>query len=93
MQILEDHMSSLSLSTNEVIVSRAREWSRKLKNSVTQIIVCILLTSNHMISSAIWNKLVNFSNTNKITRVQFVWSLKHLLVHAHLVQIASKSCD
>ena len=72
MQILEDHMSSLSLSTNEVIVSRAREWSRKFKNSVTEIIVYILLTSNHMISSAIWNKLVNFSNTNKITRVQFV---------------------
>ena len=32
MQILEDHMSRLSLSTNEVIVSRACELSRKLKN-------------------------------------------------------------
>ena len=31
MKLLEGHMSSLSFSTNEVIVSRARELSRKLK--------------------------------------------------------------
>ena len=53
MQILENYMSSLSFSTNKVIVSRARELSQKLKNSVMEIIVCILLTSNHMVSRAI----------------------------------------
>ena len=54
MQILENHMSSLSFSTNEVIVSRARAIVTKTKkNSMTEIIVCILLTSNHM---QIWNK-------------------------------------
>ena len=39
MQILEDHMSSLSFSTNE---------ARELKKKKTEIIVCILLTSNHI---------------------------------------------
>ena len=37
MQILDDHMTRLSFLTNEVIVSRARS-SRKLRNSVTEII-------------------------------------------------------
>ena len=54
MQILEDHMSSLLFSTNEVIVSRAHELSLTLRNSVMEIIVCILLTSvYHIISHAI----------------------------------------
>ena len=40
MQTLEDHMSSLSFLTNEVIANRARELSRKFKKkSVVEIIV------------------------------------------------------
>ena len=53
LEILKDHMSSLSFSTNEVIVNRACELPRKLINSMTEIIVCILWTGNHMISRAI----------------------------------------
>ena len=43
---ISHHMSSLSFSTNEVIVSRARELSRKLKRKTAQLLY-ILLTSNH----------------------------------------------
>ena len=42
MEILKDHMSSLSFPTNEVIVNRACELPRKLINSMTEIIVSIL---------------------------------------------------
>ena len=41
MQILEDHMSSLSFPTIKVIVSRKCELSWKLINNVAEIIICI----------------------------------------------------
>ena len=55
MQILQDHMSSLSFSTNEVIVSRACELSQKFKKQCDRnyCVHILFKTSNDMISHAI----------------------------------------
>ena len=90
MQTLEDHMSSLSFLTNEVIANRARELSRKFKKKKRGGNYCYYAyyLSITWFPMQFWNKwaLVNFSKTKNCSSIQNLLMLIYSKLH-------SKSCD